>query len=146
MSGEDAVYELTVDQPNLPKGELVQIPGLGTFKNGSSYPVTKAEADAYRTYHSKVVTVDDKDDEDFGGSRLELGPTLLQASKTMYGVEVVTSEAADTKTEKRQAASSAVTTKDQDTSKSTPNEQQVKLQNEKDPNTGTKSTEGGANS
>jgi hypothetical protein len=91
MSGEDAAYELNIDLPNLPKGELVQIAGLGTFENGSSYTITKSEADSYRSYHSRVVPVTGDNDEVLG-SDLELGSTLLQASKYMYGVTVETSK------------------------------------------------------
>lgn len=150
---EEAVYELSVNQPNLPKGEPVQIAGLGTFKNGSSYPITKTQAEFYRTFHStQVPVVDDKDN--VVGSEVQLGPTILQDSKNMYGVEVVTAEKSDKDsdadtTKKRQASSDAVTTTDKDTSKTTPNSEGVKLANEKpapDPNKADAkpTTEGGA--
>lgn len=143
MSGEDAVYELTVDQPNLPKGELVQIPGLGTFENGGTYTVSKEEAEGYRTYHSKVEPVVNEDDGAVVGSQVVSGPTLLQASKNMYGIEVSTTD------KDHKESPKAVTTTSPDTSKATPNEKQVELQNEKPQSaaegTKTKSTEGGAN-
>lgn len=86
---DKVVYNLDVDQPGLPKGELVQIPGLGTFENGSSYEVTKSEADAYRSYNSTQEPTHN-DEEEITGSEMTLGPTLLEASKTMYGIEVTT--------------------------------------------------------
>lgn len=89
MSGEDVAYVVKVNQPSLPKGEPVQIPGLGTFENGTSYEVSKDEANAFRTYHTRQIPVYG-DDGSLTGSDLELGPTLLQASERMYGVEVST--------------------------------------------------------
>lgn len=85
------VYTLTVDLPDLPEGELVQIPGLGTFENaGDPVDVTKQQADAYRVYHQRQETVTDEESGAILGSELVLGPTLLEASKSMYGVEVKT--------------------------------------------------------
>lgn len=110
MSGEDAMYELTVDLPTLPKGEPIQIVGLGTFKNGSTYTVSKEEADGYRTYHTNQQDVFD-DSGKRTGTEVVLGPTLLQASKTMFGVEV-TSTSGEHKT-----TSKSVTTSDADTAK-----------------------------
>lgn len=89
MSEDSPAYKLTVDLPDLPKGELVQIPGLGTFENGSSYEVTQEEADGYRVYHQFVKPVTNKDGA-IVGAETELGNTLLEAAKTMYGVEVET--------------------------------------------------------
>lgn len=90
MSDAKLVYELTLDQPNLPKGELVQIPGLGTFENGSTYDIDADQAYSFRTYHVRSVPFVDEETQAILGSSVELGPTLLQASKTMYGVEVAT--------------------------------------------------------
>jgi hypothetical protein len=70
-------YKLEVDVPHLPKGEPVQIPGLGTFANGETHEIEKEDAEAYRVYN---------------GRDGELGQTLLQASKNMYGVEVSTGQ------------------------------------------------------
>lgn len=94
MSDEKVQYELTIDQPNLPKGELVQIPGLGTFENGHTYEVTKQEADSYRVYHTRQVPKEDKDGN-IVGSDVELGPTLLQAMKHSRTVHVVTHKEGD---------------------------------------------------
>lgn len=149
MSDEDAVYELSIDQPNLPKGEPVQIPGLGTFKNGSSHPVTKEEAQAFRVYHTRQENIIDEQTDEVLGSQPVLGPTLLQASKNMFGVEVTTVEKSDSGDTKRSSSSSsAVTAADKDTSKTTPNAEAVKVQDTKpapDPNRESTKTEGGAN-
>lgn len=90
MSDEDVVYTMDVDLDGSPKGEQIQIAGLGTFENGSSYDITRAEAEAYRSYNTRYETIVGENDEILG-STPELGPTLLQASKTMFGVEVTTS-------------------------------------------------------
>jgi hypothetical protein len=89
MSGEDPMYELTIDQPNLPKGEPIQIVGLGTFENGSTYTITKDQNESYRAAHARQVPIIGENDEILG-SEVEPGPTVLQASKSMYGVEVTT--------------------------------------------------------
>jgi hypothetical protein len=82
----DVEYKMTVDQPNLPKGEPVQIPGLGTFDNGGTYEVSREQAAAYHQTLEPVYN----DDREIVGSEPANGPTLLQASKSMYGVEVET--------------------------------------------------------
>jgi hypothetical protein len=115
MSGEDAMYKMTVDLPTLPKGEPVQIVGLGTFENKGTYTVTKDQAEYFRSHHSRQIEVRD-DTGDVVGSELELGPTLLQSSKNMYGVEVE-SAGADTKAQNTQRSVVA----GDDTSKNTPN-------------------------
>lgn len=92
---EDVAYELTVDLPDYPKGELVQIPGLGTFENGDSYSVSKEEADAYRAYHTRQIPIEDKETSAIVGSKLVLGPTLLKASKSMVvGISVIVAKGA----------------------------------------------------
>lgn len=116
MSGEDAVYELTIDQPNLPKGEPVQIPGLGTFENGYSYTISKDEADAFRTYHTRQVPVTNEETGEIVGSDLEKGPTLLEAAKSMYGVEVTSFDKSNTDDPNKANAKRAVTTSSPDTS------------------------------
>jgi hypothetical protein len=83
-------YKLTVDMPHLPKGDTVTIAGLGEFVNGKSAIVDEEHAEAFRIFHG---TSEDHFDET--GSQLlftsrELGPTLLQAASTMYGVEIET--------------------------------------------------------
>lgn len=86
---EKVVYELALDLPGFPNGEPVQIPGLGTFDNGSVYEVTEVEAQAYRTYHTRQVPTEDEDGN-IVGATTELGPTLLQAFRRTEGVNVVT--------------------------------------------------------
>jgi hypothetical protein len=43
-------YTIKIDLPSASKGQEVQIPGLGTFKNGQTAEVTKEMADAFRTF------------------------------------------------------------------------------------------------
>jgi hypothetical protein len=116
MSDEDVMYELVLDVPGAPKGEPFQIVGLGTFENGNTYTVTKAEADAYRQFHSRTVPVVNEEDQAIVGSNVQLGPTLLQDSKNMYGVEVAT---VDPDTKARSTKKSTTVT-DDDTSDRTP--------------------------
>jgi hypothetical protein len=89
MSGEDPMYELTVDQPNSPKGTPIQIVGLGTYKNGGTYSVSKDEADRFRSHHTRQESVY-AEDGSVVGSKTSSGPTLLQASTNMLGVTVET--------------------------------------------------------
>lgn len=83
---EATAYEIEVNLPDLPKGELVQIPGLGTFENGTKHDVSQEEAEAYRAYHTQHVAETSEDGE--MSVDVVQGPTLLEASKDMYGVEV----------------------------------------------------------
>ena len=84
------VYALTVDLPNLPKGELIQIPGLGTFKNGDSFDINEEAAENYRVYHGRQEPIYDQETGSILGTKWAKGPTLLQASESMYGVTVKT--------------------------------------------------------
>lgn len=90
MSADDVAYVMEIDVEGSPKGEEFQIAGLGTFKNGETYEVTKEEADAYRTYHSRQKPILEEGTNAILGSELENGPTLLQAAKGMHGVKVST--------------------------------------------------------
>ena len=81
-------YEVSLDLPGMPKGELVQIPGLGTFENGTSFDVTEEQANAYRVYHQRVDMVYDEETNELLGSEASVGPTLLQAYKNEQGVDV----------------------------------------------------------
>lgn len=121
MAEEDAVYEMTIDQENLPKGEPIQIAGLGTFENGITYTISKEEADAYRVYHTQHEDVIDADTQAVLGTEAVAGPTLLQASKNMYGVEVTTFESKSGSDPNARNSKKATTVSDDDTSKQIPN-------------------------
>jgi hypothetical protein len=71
------VYEITIDFPNMPKGQQVSIPGLGTYENGSTNVVSKEEAEAFKAYQTDTGMPDQ---------------TLLQAFKGQDFVKVVTSK------------------------------------------------------
>lgn len=68
-------YELKIDDPNLPMGELVMIHGLGSFANGETHEITTEQADSFRNYWAH----DDKK-----------GPTVLEWAKNSRVVEVST--------------------------------------------------------
>lgn len=90
-----SAYNVTVDMPNLPRGEEVEISGLGRFKNGSTTEVSKEDAEAFRTFHQNV-----RFEHDENGALLtitEQGPTVLQAN--IPGVVVETVKEAPSKTE-----------------------------------------------
>lgn len=83
------VYEVELDVPGLPKGELVQIPGLGTYENKSTFDVDADQHTAYRAHNSvQELIYGGESGEEIIGSTVVPGPTLLQASKNMFGVEV----------------------------------------------------------
>lgn len=44
------MYKITINYPNMAKGQEVSIPGLNTYKNGSTNVVSDEEADAFRAY------------------------------------------------------------------------------------------------
>lgn len=85
-----AGYQITVNLPNTGKGQEVQIPGLGTFKNGSTAEVTKEMADAFRTFQTDLGMPDQ---------------TLLQA---FHGREDVVVETASVEKPRRVTTDSAV--------------------------------------
>lgn len=41
-------YVLTMDQDNLPKGALVEVPGLGQFENGTTTDLTDEQVQTFR--------------------------------------------------------------------------------------------------
>jgi hypothetical protein len=104
-------YELSINMPNLAKGAEVQIAGLGTFENGSTYKITDEEHDSFRRYHGSVETAIDEETNESLGSELVVGPTLIQASDNMYGVSVKKAkpetEAEKKKREEAEAAAEA---------------------------------------
>jgi hypothetical protein len=77
-----AGYTITVNLPSTGKGQKVQIPGLGTFKNGQTAEVTKEMADAFRTFQTDLGMPDQ---------------TLLEAFKGRDDVTVETAEVTEPK-------------------------------------------------
>lgn len=66
-----ASYILTVKMPNLAKGELVAISGLGEFKNGARTTISEEQHNQWRATHVKW---------DAEKEKWMPGPTLLQAN------------------------------------------------------------------
>jgi hypothetical protein len=87
-------YTVTVDMPNLHRGEEIEIPGLGLFKNGSTKDVSKEEAEAFRVFHQTAETTYDADENQ--QTEWTKGPTLLQANLP-EGVTVETYKEPDDK-------------------------------------------------
>jgi hypothetical protein len=71
-------YVVTVDMPNLPKGEEVTITGLGAFVNGEATVVDEETENAFRVANQTSTSTHDED----GFQTLEwaLGPSLLEAN------------------------------------------------------------------
>jgi uncharacterized membrane protein YgcG len=91
-------YSVKVNKSHLRSGATVHIKGLKPFKNGSTRTVDDEEHDLFRRVNATIKT--DKE----GVTHTELGPTLLQASKTMDGVEV---ESDDSKKSSSSSSSSS---------------------------------------
>ncbi len=85
------MYKLTVNMPNLPKGDDVIIDGLGVFKNGETSEVTAEQAAYFRRHHGGLAW-----DEAAEADVWKDGRTLLEASKNMFGVEVAVDRAGRT--------------------------------------------------
>jgi hypothetical protein len=62
------MYQISIDYPNMPKGQEVSIPGLGTYKNGSTTVVSNEEANAFRAYQVDVGMPDQTLLQSFVGS------------------------------------------------------------------------------
>lgn len=77
---------LAVKFENLPEGELVQIPGLGEFANGSTYEVTTEMNETFMTYHTRHEVEYDKN----GNSTIVVKPgqSLLDLNDTFYGITI----------------------------------------------------------
>jgi hypothetical protein len=87
---EKVVYTIDFDLPGTAKGQSVQVAGLGEFENGSSYDVTREEADAFRSYNIRQESHHNEDGQLV--TETHLGPTLLQAFEHTEGVTVTTTQ------------------------------------------------------
>jgi hypothetical protein len=75
-------YKVTLNDPALPKGAEVEVPGLGVFANGSTTQVSEEQAEAYRDNNSQLVDVETDDRPAWSGAasvELRRGPTVLAA-------------------------------------------------------------------
>lgn len=96
-------YTVKVNDPALPDGQEVEVPGLGVFKNGSTRQISEEQAEYFRDINARLVDVETDDRPAFAGAaavELQRGPTVLAAFKDH---PVVSVEAADQPAEKRQA-------------------------------------------
>ena len=85
-------YEVYVNDPALPEGHMVEVPGLGVFPNRGSRQIDKEVADNYRTVSSQLVDVVSDDGPPVwtgaAGTELRRGPTVLSAFKNHPTVSV----------------------------------------------------------
>lgn len=111
-------YKVTVNDPALPDGSEVEVPGLGVVANGSTRQISEEDAENFRTVHSALVDVETDDRPAWTGAagvELHRGPTVLAAFKDHPTVSV---EAADDKPESSKArAQRTEDSKDQQESK-----------------------------
>lgn len=87
MSEVKIAYEIEINQPNLPEGEPIQVPGLGTFENGQTYDVTEEEGNSYRAFHSYQEPIIGENNEVLGANTLP-GRDLAEAFEGAYGITV----------------------------------------------------------
>jgi hypothetical protein len=77
-------YRVSVNDPALPDGAEVEVPGLGVFVNGSTRQVSEEDAEYFRTVNSQLVDVETDDRPAWTGAagvELRQGPTVLAAFK-----------------------------------------------------------------
>lgn len=84
------MYELKLNLPNVGRGVEVEIDGLGTFKNGTTVEVSKAQAENFR--QRNMVTEFETNDKGELQSKFKPGPTVLEAFRDTEGVDVVKAE------------------------------------------------------
>jgi hypothetical protein len=91
MSDDEKVkYVLELDVPNIPRGEGIEIPGLGVFGNGGEYEITNQQAENYRDANPTAEPVVGKQNEILSVD-VSRGKTLLQQSRSMMeGITVST--------------------------------------------------------
>jgi hypothetical protein len=72
-------YKITIDLPNLSKGQGVAINGLGEFANGKSYVIDEETHDQFRAVNTMQTDELDDKGNPTGNVLTSLGPTLKQA-------------------------------------------------------------------
>lgn len=81
------MFTLTLDLPNLPKGGDLEIDGLGTFQNGSSFEISDEQANAFSTKDSTLKTTTHEDGK--LSNVIVPGRTLVEAFKDHPYITVV---------------------------------------------------------
>lgn len=114
-----STYKVTVNDPTIPDGHDVEVPGLGVFKNGNTRQISEEDADYYRTVNAQLVDVETDDRPAWTGAaavELQRGPTVLQAFKDH---PTVTVESTDRTVEQSKSARTqkAEDSKEQETKK-----------------------------
>lgn len=75
-------FKVSVNDPALPDGADVEVPGLGVFKNKSPRQISEEDAEYFRTVNSRLVDVQTDDSPAWTGAaavELQRGPTVLAA-------------------------------------------------------------------
>lgn len=92
-------YKVTVNDPALPDGHEVEVPGLGVFANGSTRQLSEEDAEYFRVVKSYLADVETDDRPartGAAGVELRRGPTVLEAFRDHPTVSVETVEPAKT--------------------------------------------------
>ena len=87
------MYKIQINVPNLDKGALVELDGLGIYENGATAEITEEQAEAFRAKNQTSTTTYTED-----GDRkvvYEKGPTVLQAFKSAAGITVTKENGSD---------------------------------------------------
>lgn len=84
-------YKVNVNDPARPDGDVIEVPGLGVFKNREDAEVSDEQAEFFRAYHARMVDVPTDDRPAHSGAadvELRQGPTVLEAFKDHPTVSV----------------------------------------------------------
>lgn len=106
-------YKVFVNDPALPDGANVEVPGLGVFANGSARQITEEDAENFRAVNSQLVDVETDDRPAWTGAagvELRRGPTVLQAFEGHPTVSVETVEQSKTRAPKTEDSKDKVDT------------------------------------
>jgi hypothetical protein len=84
-------YRVSVNDPALPDGHEVEVPGLGVFLNGSTRQLSEEDAEYFRDVNTRLVDVETDDRPAWTGAagvESRRGPTVLDAFREHPTVKV----------------------------------------------------------
>jgi len=93
----DAGFTLKVDDPSMPKGELIGIHGLGEFENGSSTDISSEQAEMFSLMNSTQEPVLDEETGEMVGVKTIPGAAIDEVQMNGITVEKAASKAASKK-------------------------------------------------
>jgi hypothetical protein len=84
-------YKVIVNDPALPDGHEIEVPGLGVFENRSTRQLSEEDAEYFRDVNARIVDVETDDRPAWTGAagvELRRGPTVLDAFRDHPTVSV----------------------------------------------------------